>query len=161
MRRAGHRQWRTVDHAGRWLDSGELPSGCEVDRALSGEPFNLATERAEDMWQLAYGYDLPNGMAAALDSWRQDARAKGATPRGDEEYVVLAVRYVALASTHDEAPIRSLARQLGKSKIAIRQALREARGRGLLTQAANGVAGGQLSPKARRIFRQVLNRRSP
>jgi hypothetical protein len=149
-------EWETIEFAARYVSRDETPSITGVTEALRGEPRIIAYEAAEAMWQMAYGDRLPRHLAETLNSWRLDSRAKENRRRDDPEYVALAARYAALARTGQPA-VAELARQLGKSSVHIRDALREARRRNLLTEAANGRASGQLTPHGRQVLRDVLN----
>jgi hypothetical protein len=88
-------------------------------------------------------------------------RHPGRRGRDDLFYAGLAARYVGLLAAGSQAPIRDLARELRDaghnfSDEYVRQLINNARGRrDLLTEAPPGKAGGELTPKARRLLAEA------
>jgi hypothetical protein len=88
-------------------------------------------------------------------------RHPGRRGRDDLFYARLAARYVSLLVAGSQAPIRDLARELRDaghdfSDEYVRQLINNARGRrDLLTEAPPGRAGGELTPKARRLLAEA------
>jgi hypothetical protein len=82
-----------------------------------------------------------------------DIRRPGRAGRPDWPYALWAVRYVEAVSENPLRPVASLATQFpGHSADCIRAILSNARKRGLLTAARNGVAGGDLTDKAKQVL---------
>ena len=82
------------------------------------------------------------------DQWTTEAvRRPGPRGKSDRHYAELAAAYVRHLEETPK-PIASLSRELGFSTMTIRNQVREARRRGLLTQTSRGVAGGGLTDRA-------------
>lgn len=82
-------------------------------------------------------------------------------PKGwpDEDYVSLAVDYIARCKSGSRSPVADLAEGRGTSVEAMRQALYRARKRGLLTKQKKGRAGGQLTTTAKKLLRKARRER--
>ena len=76
----------------------------------------------------------------------------------DRFYATLATTYVQLVSRGVRHPIRTIARRRHIGSEKVRDWIREARVRGLLTMGTQGRAGGQLTPLARRVLKSPSSR---
>jgi len=116
------------------------------------------TEYAESARGVA---ELWAGRAAEMGFTKDFVRHPGRRGRDDLFYASLAARYVSLLAAGSQAPIRDLARELRDaghdfSDEYVRQLINNARGRrDLLTEAPPGKAGGELTPKARRLLTEA------
>ena len=72
----------------------------------------------------------------------------------DRFYARLAAAYTELVSSGRRHPIKTLASRRHEGSATIRNWIREARVRGLLTRGVRGRAGGELTPRARRILEE-------
>jgi hypothetical protein len=75
----------------------------------------------------------------------------GKRGRPDVFYAGVAKRYVELLIS-SSAPTKDLADELGKPVTSTRDLLHQARQRGLLTSPSKGLAGGELTEKARELL---------
>lgn len=82
---------------------------------------------------------------------QMEGRAAG--PVTDETYAQLAEHYVALAGRGVRKPVAVLSSASGLTESQVRERLREARKRELLTSAGQGRVGGKLTSKAQKILR--------
>jgi hypothetical protein len=87
----------------------------------------------------------PPGWATTL------AMRPGRRGRDDLDYARVAAQYVALL--HSQTPLKQLAEELRFNAKQVRNLLRKARDRGLLTEAPTGKAGGTLTPYALELLR--------
>jgi hypothetical protein len=102
----------------------------------------------------------PKSLRPALVEWGLPVRAerkptaRRAGGRTDLFYSQLAAAYVARLAAGSRRPIKDIARQRSKADSVIRDAVHEARERGLLTAGGRpGVPGGTLTPLAETILR--------
>jgi hypothetical protein len=87
---------------------------------------------------------------------REAARNPRRGGRSDEFYARIARLYVAEVEHGEPAPLTALGRRLGRSTTYVREALREARNRELLTPPPAGRrAGGTLTRKAETLLAQT------
>jgi hypothetical protein len=88
-----------------------------------------------------------------IASLREEASQRpGEKGRSDTFYARLARSYVSEIEAGNPAPVATLARHLGKSAGVVRNMLRDARQRNLLTSTAPREAGGRLTSKAARLL---------
>ncbi len=82
-----------------------------------------------------------------------DVRRPGRAGRPDWPYALWAARYVEAVGENPRRPVARLATQFpGHSADSIRAILNNARRRGLLTAARHGLAGGDLTDKAKQVL---------
>lgn len=84
-------------------------------------------------------------------AWERAARDLETKPT-DVKHASIAAMYVRLLDEKEPRPVVALAQQLHLGHKTVRNYLFTARERGLLTSAGRGVAGGQLTDKARRLL---------
>ncbi len=82
-------------------------------------------------------------------------RPRRTTGRDDLFYARLASQYVATIEGGSRAPIKVLAAKRGEQDARMRDMVREARVRGLLSFGRSGVRGGELLPPAKKLLRQA------
>lgn len=104
--------------------------------------------------------EVISGEAAArlfelLEPWRRDARTSDVT-RDETSYAALVARYVELVSRGDRKPADTIGKELGMSAVTVSQRVREARQRGLLTDAPPGKPGGDLTELAYHLLQRVI-----
>ena len=87
--------------------------------------------------------------AAGLDEIARPGRP-GRPPRSDLYYAKVAEGYVERLAS--KSPIVDISTDMGMSPSHVRDAIREARSRDILTATPRGKAGGELTPKAVRIL---------
>lgn len=127
----------------------DAPYSDEIGYFKSGKIVmrkRTAVERKEMEGQVA----LLRGVLKALDSNPRP----GAAGRGHRHYAVIAARYVDLLSHGEAKPVEALAEQLGCGKKSASNYLTLARNKGLLTRLGRGIAGGELTDKARALLAQ-------
>jgi hypothetical protein len=165
--------------AGRVLGQGGRPAIAEV-RLFPNEPLRLWpgrwSERPEDVpaggittetWRfvqigaLRAGIQATPSDAAAtagvdeklINELKTElAEHPGVTGRPDAFYAKLASAYVSELEAGNPQPVSVLAPRLGKSPAVLRNMLRDARQRSLLTAAKGRKAGGRLTAKAQRLL---------
>jgi biotin operon repressor len=127
-----------------------VPEGGLTKRRARAAPFNAPLALAPRLFaQLAEIDDEPTDPRVAVDpDVARIRRPPGRNARAsDERLAGIAARYVRLASA-SRAPLPELARELGYSRGHVKRLVQEARRRGLLTEAPDRRAGGQLTPRA-------------
>ncbi len=137
-----------------------LTAGILKDQVVMGrhvyELLPQALRMASRKGQL--GGELFSEMVGALGFDPDSKPRRGRRgPKGwpDEDYVRLAVDYIARCESGSRSPVADLAETRGTSVDAVRQALYRARKRGLLTRQKKGRAGGQLTAKAKKLLRKA------
>jgi hypothetical protein len=106
---------------------------------------------------IAMGWDAP--ARAAIDDL---TRRPGRAGRPDSAYLPIAERYVQLLDEGNTKPIKTLAEELNFKPEQVRDLVRRCRDRGLLTKIPKpetsrrgaGVAGGELTDKAKRLIKE-------
>jgi hypothetical protein len=132
-------------------------------RLLRRIPFGELERSARESlkWELATRFHSENaGVRASLGDGGQQLRESlrvdphpGKRGRQDVIYASLAAEYVErLASS--EHPVKDIASDWDYSESRVRNMLSEARRRGLLTRPASGLAGGQLTSRAKELLRE-------
>jgi hypothetical protein len=91
------------------------------------------------------------GLASLAQSTARP-RAARAGARPDELYAAVAADYVGLIERGTRSPVAELAQRRNVKKSAMRDMIREARERGLLTYFEQGRPGGSLTDRARAIL---------
>lgn len=79
---------------------------------------------------------------------------RGPKARPDREFAELAARYLAACESGSRRPVADVAEREGRSLEAVRQDLYRARKKGLLTRQTAGRAGGQLTPRAKKLLKK-------
>jgi transposase-like protein len=74
--------------------------------------------------------------------------------RDDRFYAEMAAAYAEAVAAGNNRPIDTIADALGRSRNTVKDVIREARARGLLSETTHGRAGGRLTAKAKRLLRQ-------
>jgi hypothetical protein len=74
--------------------------------------------------------------------------------RDERFYAEMAAAYAEAVSAGNNRPIDTIAEALGRSRNTVKDVIREARARGLLTETTHGRAGGRLTAKAKRLLRK-------
>jgi hypothetical protein len=74
--------------------------------------------------------------------------------RDERFYAEMAAAYAEAVSAGNNRPVDTIAAALGRSRNTVKDVIREARARGLLTETTHGRAGGRLTAKAKRLLRQ-------
>ena len=74
--------------------------------------------------------------------------------RPDRFYAQLAATYTRVVSRGGRHPIKDIAKRRRVEPSTVREWIREARVRGLLTKGTRGRAGGQLTPYAQRVLQK-------
>jgi biotin operon repressor len=74
--------------------------------------------------------------------------------RDERFYAEMAAAYAEAVSAGNNRPVDTIAEALGRSRNTVKDVIREARARGLLTQTTHGRAGGRLTAKARKLLKQ-------
>jgi hypothetical protein len=106
-------------------------------------------------WQAAGGFPaqtVEQGFPGVVLTDRP--RPERGTGRPDLFFAKLASDYADLVAKDPRRPVAELARRRGFKPAKIRDMLREARERGLLSFSRRGQAGGELTARAREILRQ-------
>ena len=89
-------------------------------------------------------------MAAPDEGRPRRARKAG---RPDRFYAQLAATYTRVVSRGGRHPIKDIAKRRRVEPSTVREWIREARARGLLTTGTRGRASGQLTPFAQRVLK--------
>jgi DNA-binding MarR family transcriptional regulator len=152
----------------------EVPIG-PVRRGPDGEPFRMPTTadvrattpgRPNGAVTTRLLRELPLGrMAAELRTYQHDdfsprhpeiaealATRPGRRGQPDSFYARVAAAYVALVEAGSTSPVKALAERETYTTSNVNNWLREARNRGLLTEARVGKAGGRLTDKGRAVL---------
>ena len=74
--------------------------------------------------------------------------------RDDRFYAEMAAAYAEAVAAGNNRPIDTIADALGRSRNTVKDVIREARARGLLTETTHGRAGGRLTAKAKKLLRR-------
>jgi transposase len=74
--------------------------------------------------------------------------------RDDRFYAEVAAAYAEAVAAGNNRPIDTIADALGRSRNTVKDVIREARARGLLTETTHGRAGGRLTAKAKKLLRR-------
>jgi hypothetical protein len=74
--------------------------------------------------------------------------------RDNRFYAEMAAAYAQAVEAGNNRPIDTIADALDRSRNTVKDVIREARARGLLTETTHGRAGGRLTAKAKRLLRQ-------
>lgn len=73
--------------------------------------------------------------------------------RDDRFYAEMAAAYAEAVAAGNNRPIDTIAEALGRSRNTVKDVIREARARGLLTETTHGRAGGRLTAKAKKLLK--------
>jgi hypothetical protein len=73
--------------------------------------------------------------------------------RDERFYAEMAAAYAEAVSAGNNRPIDTIAQALGRSRNTVKDVIREARARGLLTETTHGRAGGRLTARAKRLLK--------
>lgn len=159
--------------AGRWSGkAADVPSGGVPGRALRAlrlkDPFELFPKVVENLKRRMGEHAARQvlGRFGMVGTAPVVPLRPGRAGRADEFYALWAAAYVERISSGSHHPVWELAanppvrireRQATKhlSGHTVRDVLREARGRDLLTSPPMGRSGGELTPKARRLLRKL------
>jgi hypothetical protein len=106
---------------------------------------------------------LRMGGLPRVDAIVERPRPRRPTGRDDTYYARLAAEYLGLLGTESPSrrPLRDLAARHGEPLSRMRDRVREARERGLLTFSTPGVRGGELTPRARALLKAAKKPRRP
>jgi predicted transcriptional regulator len=74
--------------------------------------------------------------------------------RDDRFYAEMAAAYAEVVAAGNNRPVDTIAEALGRSRNTVKDVIREARARGLLSETTHGRAGGRLTAKAKRLLKQ-------
>jgi biotin operon repressor len=74
--------------------------------------------------------------------------------RDERFYAEMAAAYAEAVSAGNKRPVDTIAEALGRSRNTVKDVIREARARGLLTETTHGRAGGRLTAKAKKLLKQ-------
>jgi hypothetical protein len=74
--------------------------------------------------------------------------------RDERFYAEMAAAYAEAVSAGNNRPVDAIAKALGRSRNTVKDVIREARARGLLTETTHGRAGGRLTSKAKKLLKQ-------
>lgn len=128
-------------------------AGEVTARLLRQIPLGELASMARRRPQVTYEREQSDMLVQELRFEREQAPRPGRRGRSDRYYYAdLAVRYEQWIETG--RPLRVLADDVYLSEPGLRTALRTARDRGMLTEAARGRAGGQATEKARKLLEQ-------
>ena len=134
-----------------------VPEGGLTKRRAREAPFNATLAVAARLFaQLAAIDEAPADLELEPDpdAVARIRRVPGRNGRiSDERLAWLAARYVQLASS-SRAPLAELAGELDYSRGHLKRLVQEARRRGLLTEAPDRKAGGQLTDPARLLLEE-------
>jgi hypothetical protein len=119
---------------------------------------------ANSRWAIRSGpKDCSSAMASRRpSSTRRVAWKLGSSPRTYRRsgcagtsafYAGMAAAYAEAASAGHNRPIDTIAQALGRSRNTVKDVIREARARGLLTETTHGRAGGRLTARAKRLLK--------
>jgi transposase-like protein len=112
-----------------------------------------APELASDFgWDQGSSADVPN---------RDAGTRRGRKGRPDEFYADIAAEYVRAISQRSRRPIADIARQRKIPASQVRDMIRQARKRKLLTGAGSGLSGGVLTARAQALLVGKRRRRDP
>jgi hypothetical protein len=153
-------RYRIVPRAGRpvvveqqIVANGQLPPAGITSRAVVAEV--KVSEHLQENWpkvraqlRAVYGREAVDGPSAG----RRRASKRGRPVQWDDlKLAGLAARYVEVCEERDRdlGVIATLAREFGASDKRVRNLLTQARNRRLLTRTQSGLAGGQLTLRAR------------
>lgn len=137
---------------GRWSEQPEdVPAGgitSETWRLVQIGALRAGTEATPSDMPATAGVD--EELIAELKT--ELGQRPGVTGRPDVFYAKLASAYVSELGAGNPQPVSVLAPRLGKSPAVLRNMLRDARQRSLLTAANGRKAGGRLTSKAQRLL---------
>jgi hypothetical protein len=74
--------------------------------------------------------------------------------RDERFYAEMAAAYAEAVAAGNNRPIDTIADAIGRSRNTVKDVIREARARRLLTETTHGRAGGQLTAKAKKLLKQ-------
>ena len=139
---------------------GAVPDGGVTARLLRRVPVGALLDRARqeltdihaDAADFADQHPDTSAARAISDAALSFASRPGRRGRPDVQFAQLADAYVRALGTGRPSPVQMVAQALYISPDTARNALHEARRRGLLTRPPPGRAGGQLTDKARRLL---------
>lgn len=150
-------QWRPTIHdlfqawvaeRGRAVLPVDFPVGGLTVRHLSGVRIRNFQTVARD-WMTGVGGEW----GAVPKAWSMEAtRRSGRAGKDSLHFAQLASRYVALIADGDPKPIESLSAEVHLSASTVRNQIREARDRKLLTSEGQGRSGGHLTPTALQLL---------
>jgi hypothetical protein len=94
--------------------------------------------------------DQTRGEVSAFATHLQPKRMR----RDDRFYAEVAAAYAEAVAAGNNRAIDTIADALGRSRNTVKDVIREARARGLLTETTHGRAGGRLTAKAKKLLRR-------
>jgi hypothetical protein len=139
----GRHRGQARAEVGRWVANEE-----RRQRPL-GDPFGPEGLFARHGLSKAF-VDQARGEVIGFDMHLPPRRMR----RDDRFYAEMAAAYAEAVAAGNNRPIDTIAEALGRSRNTVKDVIREARARGLLTETTHGRAGGRLTAKAKRLLKQ-------